>query len=62
MTTYPVEYLLCCSYLFRYCDIPPGEVEEWVNAIGLILTWLPEPYWIVIHDRIIDLLQVSYVN
>ncbi|KAK4327235.1 hypothetical protein Pmani_002291 [Petrolisthes manimaculis] len=40
-----------------YYDIPPGEVEEWVNAIGLILTWLPEPYWMVIHDRIIDLLQ-----
>lgn len=40
-----------------YCDIPSGEVEEWVNAVGLLLTWLPEPYWLVIHDRIIELLQ-----
>lgn len=40
-----------------YCDIPAGEVEEWVNAIGLLLTWLPEPYWLVIHDHIIELLQ-----
>lgn len=44
---------------FSYCDIPPGEIEECVNAIGLILTWLPEPYWNVIHDRIIELLQVG---
>ncbi|XP_042237503.1 mediator of RNA polymerase II transcription subunit 23-like [Homarus americanus] len=40
-----------------YCDIPNGEVEEWVNAVGLLLTCLPEPYWLVVHDRIIELLQ-----
>ncbi|XP_076066358.1 mediator complex subunit 23 [Oratosquilla oratoria] len=40
-----------------YCDIPPEELEEWINAVGLILTWLPEPYWIVIHDRIEEMLQ-----
>ncbi|XP_063877362.1 mediator of RNA polymerase II transcription subunit 23-like [Scylla paramamosain] len=48
------------NVLFKgYCDIPQGELEEWINAIGLILTWLPEPYWIVVHDRIIELLQTS---
>lgn len=47
------------ALLCRYCDIPSGEMIEWVNAVGLILTWLPEPYWIVVHDRIIELLQVG---
>ncbi|CAL4068022.1 unnamed protein product, partial [Meganyctiphanes norvegica] len=40
-----------------YCNIPQGELEEYVNAVGLILTWLPEAYWITIHDHIIDMLN-----
>ncbi|KAK7070434.1 Mediator of RNA polymerase II transcription subunit 23 [Halocaridina rubra] len=52
-----VANMLLDVLLNGYCNIPPGEVMEWVNAIGLVLTWLPEPYWIVIHDRIIELLQ-----
>ena len=38
-----------------------GEVMEWANAVGLVLTWLPEPYWLVLHDRIVELLQVCVV-
>ncbi|XP_037789098.1 mediator of RNA polymerase II transcription subunit 23-like isoform X2 [Penaeus monodon] len=52
-----VANMLMDVLLRGYCDIPTGEMIEWVNAVGLILTWLPEPYWIVVHDRIIDLLQ-----
>ncbi|KAH6922410.1 hypothetical protein HPB50_013523 [Hyalomma asiaticum] len=34
-----------------------SSIENWMNAIGLILTALPEPYWAVLNDRILDALQ-----
>ena len=45
------------TVLKGYCEIPMDEVHDWINAVGLLLAWLPEAYWIVIHDRIISLLQ-----
>lgn len=52
-----VANMLLDVLLKGYCNIPRGEVMEWVNTVGLLLTWLPEPYWLVIHDRIVELLQ-----
>ncbi|CAN7945661.1 unnamed protein product, partial [Ixodes pacificus] len=37
--------------------LPRGSIENWMNAIGLILTALPEPYWAVLSDRILSALQ-----
>ncbi|KAH8032628.1 hypothetical protein HPB51_026081 [Rhipicephalus microplus] len=34
-----------------------SSIENWMNAIGLILTALPEPYWAVLNDRILASLQ-----
>ncbi len=31
-------------------------LESWINAVGLLLTYLPESYWSVLYDRIADLL------
>jgi mediator of RNA polymerase II transcription subunit 23 len=28
-------------------------IESWFNATGLILVSLPDPYWLVLHDRLI---------
>ncbi|XP_044532921.1 mediator of RNA polymerase II transcription subunit 23 isoform X6 [Gracilinanus agilis] len=33
------------------------NITAWMNAIGLIITALPEPYWIVLHDRIVSVIN-----
>ncbi|XP_066272187.1 mediator of RNA polymerase II transcription subunit 23-like [Branchiostoma lanceolatum] len=33
--------------------VPRENIMSWMNAIGLVLTSLPEPYWMVLHERII---------
>ena len=38
-------------------DIPMDELGEWINAVAVVLTWMPESYWITIHNKIIQLLQ-----
>lgn len=40
-----------------HCDIPAAELGEYINAVALVLTWLPESYWLTVHHRIITLLQ-----
>jgi len=42
--------------------IPRSNIENWMNAIGVVLTALPEPYWSVINDRIIQMLQSALLT
>ncbi|KAI9522580.1 Mediator of RNA polymerase II transcription subunit 23 [Dissostichus eleginoides] len=37
--------------------VPRENVTAWMNAIGLVITALPEPYWIVLHDRIVSVIS-----
>ncbi|XP_055120215.1 mediator of RNA polymerase II transcription subunit 23 isoform X8 [Symphalangus syndactylus] len=37
--------------------VPRENITAWMNAIGLIITALPEPYWIVLHDRIVSIIS-----
>ncbi|XP_033263083.1 mediator of RNA polymerase II transcription subunit 23 isoform X6 [Orcinus orca] len=37
--------------------VPRDNITAWMNAIGLIITALPEPYWIVLHDRIVSVIS-----
>lgn len=34
-----------------------SNIQLWMNAIGLVLTALPEAYWSVLHDRILEAMQ-----
>ncbi|XP_063699049.1 mediator of RNA polymerase II transcription subunit 23 [Culicoides brevitarsis] len=43
--------------LKRYGNIAPGKIHSWINAIGLIIARLPEPYFTTIFDRLRDLLN-----
>ncbi|KAJ8008996.1 hypothetical protein DPEC_G00084220 [Dallia pectoralis] len=36
--------------------VPRENITAWMNAIGLVITALPEPYWVVLHDRIVSVL------
>lgn len=36
--------------------IPPNQILLWINALGLILSRLPEAFWIIIFDKIIEVL------
>ncbi|KAL3868089.1 hypothetical protein ACJMK2_040926 [Sinanodonta woodiana] len=37
-------------------QLPRDKLMNWMNAVGLIITALPENYWIVLNDRILDML------
>ncbi|KAM9339499.1 mediator of RNA polymerase II transcription subunit 23 isoform 3-T3 [Symphorus nematophorus] len=37
--------------------VPRENITAWMNAIGLVITALPEPYWIVLHDRIVSVIS-----
>lgn len=39
--------------------IPRSNIQSWMNAIGLVLTALPDSYWSVLLDRIIDMMTNS---
>ncbi|XP_023222818.1 mediator of RNA polymerase II transcription subunit 23-like [Centruroides sculpturatus] len=34
-----------------------SNIESWMNAVALVLTALPESYWSVLHDRILEVIQ-----
>ncbi|RWS25047.1 Mediator of RNA polymerase II transcription subunit 23-like protein, partial [Leptotrombidium deliense] len=33
------------------------NIEDWINAVGLVLTALPESYWCVLNERILSMMQ-----
>ncbi|XP_046366598.1 mediator of RNA polymerase II transcription subunit 23-like isoform X3 [Haliotis rufescens] len=35
-------------------QLPRDKIMSWMNAVGLVLTALPEPFWVVLNDRIVD--------
>ncbi|XP_078068990.1 mediator of RNA polymerase II transcription subunit 23 isoform X2 [Mustelus asterias] len=37
--------------------VPRENITAWMNAIGLVITALPEPYWIVLNDRIVSVIN-----
>ncbi|XP_004083784.2 mediator of RNA polymerase II transcription subunit 23 isoform X2 [Oryzias latipes] len=37
--------------------VPRESITAWMNAIGLVITALPEPYWVVLHDRIVSVIS-----
>ncbi|XP_058942997.2 mediator of RNA polymerase II transcription subunit 23 [Pocillopora verrucosa] len=39
------------SYVTHDSDIR-ANIMEWINAVGLVLSALPEPYWSVVYDKI----------
>lgn len=36
--------------------IPANKIQLWINAIGIIMAALPDPYWTVVHDRLLELI------
>ncbi|ELT94621.1 hypothetical protein CAPTEDRAFT_178592 [Capitella teleta] len=38
------------------------KVFPWMNAIGMVLTALPDGYWIVIHERVAETLQLPHLG
>ncbi|XP_074643703.1 mediator of RNA polymerase II transcription subunit 23-like [Tubulanus polymorphus] len=38
-------------------QIPRDQIMAWMNAIGLVLTALPESYWSVINEKILEVMQ-----
>ncbi|KAI1240951.1 hypothetical protein IHE44_0009403 [Lamprotornis superbus] len=51
-----------CKLIGRLPLVPRENITAWMNAIGLIITALPrplyqEPYWIVLHDCIVNVIN-----
>lgn len=39
--------------------IPPNQIHSWINAVGLLMTALPEAFWSVIYDRMQEALTTT---
>uniref|UniRef100_A0A8C1XQ15 Mediator of RNA polymerase II transcription subunit 23 n=1 Tax=Cyprinus carpio TaxID=7962 RepID=A0A8C1XQ15_CYPCA len=42
--------------------VPRESITAWMNAIGLVITALPEPYRIVLHDRIMSVISSALLS
>lgn len=43
--------------MYRYTEIPSHEIHCWINSIGLIMSAMPEPFWVTLQDRIMQMMQ-----
>ena len=34
--------------------IPSNQIQLWINCIGLVMSALPDSYWLVLHDRLVE--------
>ena len=41
---------------FSYIVIPSNQIHMWINSVGLIMAALPESYWSVLHDRLVEVM------
>ncbi len=46
---------ICFPY-HRYPVIPRNEIELWINCIGLVISALPDYYWLVLHQRLVKVI------
>ncbi|XP_008216793.1 mediator of RNA polymerase II transcription subunit 23 isoform X2 [Nasonia vitripennis] len=37
-----------------YTVIPSDEIHSWINCIGIIMSALPECYWSILHERLVQ--------
>ncbi|KAL1116974.1 hypothetical protein AAG570_004302 [Ranatra chinensis] len=45
-----------------YTVIPSSQIQMWINSVGLVMVALPESFWSVLHDRLIDIITCSQLN
>ena len=48
--------------LLGHKTIPRANIMDWMNAVGLILTALPDSYWQVLNDRILQMMHSPLLN
>jgi mediator of RNA polymerase II transcription subunit 23 len=41
----------------RYTLIPPQQMELWINSVGLIMAAMPDSYWSVMNERLVEVTQ-----
>lgn len=44
-------------FCFRYTVIPPNQIHLWINSVGLIMAALPDSYWCVLHERLVEVMS-----
>lgn len=45
-----------------YIVIPSNQIHMWINSVGLIMAALPESYWSVLHDRLVEVITCSQLT
>jgi mediator of RNA polymerase II transcription subunit 23 len=60
----PVSATTVASNLLDVClvghkVIPRNNIESWMNAVGLVLTAMPDSYWAVLLDKVLDVMKNS---
>ncbi|XP_041358001.1 mediator of RNA polymerase II transcription subunit 23-like [Gigantopelta aegis] len=39
-------------------QLPQDKIISWMNAVGLVLTALPDPFWAVLHENIVSTISM----
>ncbi|XP_014240192.1 mediator of RNA polymerase II transcription subunit 23 [Cimex lectularius] len=42
-----------------YTVIPNGQIQLWINSVGLVMASLPDSYWTVLQERLIEVISCS---
>ena len=43
--------------LLSHSHIPPAKLPDWINAVGCLLSHLPESFWPGLHNRLIRMMS-----
>ncbi|XP_070556294.1 mediator of RNA polymerase II transcription subunit 23-like isoform X2 [Ptychodera flava] len=38
------------------------DIMKWMNGLGLVLTSLPEPYWMSLHERVLEVMKTDIMT
>lgn len=44
-----------------YTVIPYNQIHMWINSVGLIMAALPDSYWSVLHERLVEVITCPQI-
>ena len=44
---------------YRYPVIPSNQIQQWINCIGLLMSALPDSYWMILHNRLVETVRCT---
>ncbi|BES98684.1 Mediator of RNA polymerase II transcription subunit [Nesidiocoris tenuis] len=39
-----------------YTVVPPNQIQLWINSVGLVMSALPDSFWVILQDRLVEVI------